>query len=182
MKKFVSIVLCVFWMGFIFYNSSNTALQSNKQSFGLLNRIKKTYHDINLKIRDGSLKIDKNVEIKNKNVQGTVENKNKQKELTKNQKFNLFLRKNAHGFEFFVLAILLANVFYSFKMKGKDAIIYILFICLLYAVTDEYHQLFVSGRNSSVKDVLIDFLGSIIGIVLYYGIFFRNRLHKNNAK
>ena len=43
--------------------------------------------------------------------------------------------------------------------------------CLLYASSDEFHQIFVSGRTASVKDVLIDTCGSIVGILSYYFIF-----------
>ena len=71
------------------------------------------------------------------------------------------IRKNAHAFEFLVLAILVANVLKIFGLTGKNALVYIMFICLLCAVLDEYHQLFVPGRASQVTDVLIDFAGSL---------------------
>ena len=37
---------------------------------------------------------------------------------------------------------------------------------LLYAMSDEYHQTFVMGRSGELRDVLIDSLGIITGIVL----------------
>ena len=42
-----------------------------------------------------------------------------------------------------------------------------LFVCVLYAISDEVHQLFVSGRGAQVKDVLIDSAGAIVGVGLY---------------
>ncbi|MFP5109854.1 VanZ family protein [Neobacillus sp. C211] len=40
-------------------------------------------------------------------------------------------------------------------------------ICVLFAVSDEFHQLFVAGRGAQVKDVFIDSAGAIVGIVIY---------------
>ena len=35
---------------------------------------------------------------------------------------------------------------------------------ILYACTDEIHQLFVPGRSGMIRDVFIDSIGGIIGI------------------
>ena len=42
--------------------------------------------------------------------------------------------------------------------------------CFIYACTDEFHQLFVMGRSCEIRDVLIDTLGSFVGILIYYKI------------
>jgi uncharacterized membrane protein len=42
---------------------------------------------------------------------------------------------------------------------------------MLYASTDEFHQLFVEGRGASVRDVMIDTLGAALGMLLF--IFLR---------
>jgi VanZ family protein len=39
--------------------------------------------------------------------------------------------------------------------------------CVLYAVSDEVHQLFVPGRGAQVTDVLIDNAGAFVGIGIY---------------
>lgn len=40
---------------------------------------------------------------------------------------------------------------------------------LLYALTDEFHQSFVAGRNASVFDVMVfDNLGAVFGLWLYF--------------
>ena len=37
---------------------------------------------------------------------------------------------------------------------------------MIYAISDEIHQLFVPGRAGQVRDVLIDSAGSFLGIIL----------------
>lgn len=39
-------------------------------------------------------------------------------------------------------------------------------ICLLYAISDEIHQIFVPGRSGEVRDVCIDFAGSALAILI----------------
>ena len=46
-------------------------------------------------------------------------------------------------------------------------VVYSLFGVLLCATLDEYFQSFV-GRTSSVSDILIDFCGGIIGIIIIH--------------
>ncbi len=53
------------------------------------------------------------------------------------------------------------------KDRGKNKII--LFSWLfgtLYAVTDEIHQLFIQGRSCEFRDVCIDSLGVLTGIIV----------------
>ena len=45
---------------------------------------------------------------------------------------------------------------------------YILFVVLLFAVSDEFHQLYVVGRNARVIDIVIDFVGGVIGTIVFY--------------
>ncbi|PGY12090.1 VanZ family protein [Bacillus sp. AFS031507] len=40
-------------------------------------------------------------------------------------------------------------------------------ICVLFAVSDEFHQLFVAGRGAQVKDVFNDSAGAMMGIVIF---------------
>ncbi|MEQ8199440.1 MAG: VanZ family protein, partial [Clostridiaceae bacterium] len=78
------------------------------------------------------------------------------------------VRKNAHAFEYFILAILTGASFFSHGIRGRRAVVYILVFCLFYAATDEFHQLFVSGRSAMFTDVVIDFSGAAMGTVLFY--------------
>jgi VanZ family protein len=43
-----------------------------------------------------------------------------------------------------------------------------LFVAVLYAVTDEWHQIFVPGRTASVGDIGLDALGAVLGLALWY--------------
>ena len=45
--------------------------------------------------------------------------------------------------------------------------------CLVIAVGDEFIQSFV-GRGSNVRDVLIDFSGGILAVVILQGIRYKN--------
>ena len=76
-----------------------------------------------------------------------------------------FIRKLAHATEFFSLAVLLFNAIYvTFKHKMTWA--FALCVAILYAISDEIHQLFVEGRACQLKDVLIDSSGAIVGILI----------------
>lgn len=77
-----------------------------------------------------------------------------------------FIRKAAHFSEFAALSFLLSNaVFATFNTKKAPVIAFPL--ACLYAVTDELHQLFSDGRACSVKDMLIDSSGALLGAILF---------------
>lgn len=83
-------------------------------------------------------------------------------------KYNHIVRKAAHFIVYLILGILVANAFEKSKRTfNKKIFLYSFFICVLYAATDEFHQLFVSGRGGQLKDVLIDSSGSFSGLIMY---------------
>ncbi|MFJ5768966.1 VanZ family protein [Psychrobacillus sp. NPDC093180] len=89
---------------------------------------------------------------------------------------NHFVRKNAHFFIYLVLGVLVIR---SLHLSGVDrykAGILALFICILYAISDELHQLVVPGRGAQMRDVLIDSAGAFVGIGIYVAILFRTRV------
>ncbi len=51
-------------------------------------------------------------------------------------------------------------------------------ICIIYATSDEIHQILVPGRACQIRDVLIDSIGSITGVYLYKLI--NTKILKNN--
>ncbi|HLQ82308.1 MAG TPA: VanZ family protein [Pseudogracilibacillus sp.] len=71
------------------------------------------------------------------------------------------IRKSIH---FFVYTILSVLVYLAYQ--GRRAVLFTLSVCLLYAITDEFHQLFIPGRSGEIRDVLIDFSGAVFGIIL----------------
>jgi VanZ family protein len=73
------------------------------------------------------------------------------------------LRKGAHMTEYAILGLLLL------RAMGRE--LPALALGIGYAITDEIHQHFVSGRHASPIDVLIDTIGLVIGIFLVHRLF-----------
>ena len=80
---------------------------------------------------------------------------------------SLIIRKIAHFTEYFILGLLVYNMIYNYNKKIHISII----ICILYAISDEIHQLFVPGRSCQFIDILIDSTASILGIYLLYLLY-----------
>jgi VanZ family protein len=77
-----------------------------------------------------------------------------------------FVRKTAHFAEYFALGALLSATIKSYHRSGREAVFTELFLLLLVPVIDEWIQLFRPGRGSSVADVLLDFAGGLVGMIL----------------
>ena len=77
-----------------------------------------------------------------------------------------WVRKMAHITEYFALAVTVAFPLYVYKIRG----IYLFFtgsiFCVIFALLDEYHQSFVAGRGPSLRDVGIDSIGIVIGLLV----------------
>lgn len=84
--------------------------------------------------------------------------------------FNNFIRKYAHFFSFMLLGILFVNALRKNGVREYRSIAFALIFCVLFAISDEIHQCFVSGRGAQVKDVLIDSAGASVGILGYSAI------------
>lgn len=84
---------------------------------------------------------------------------------------NHALRKSAHFFAYLLLGVLAINALRRSGMHGLRCVILALGICVLYAVTDEVHQLFIPGRGGQLQDVIIDSIGAGAGIGLWALIF-----------
>lgn len=81
------------------------------------------------------------------------------------RKINHYVRKMAHFTEYFLLAISVSFPLYVYGIRGFWLIFTAGFVCVGFASLDEFHQLYVSGRSGSRKDVMIDSLGSLTGII-----------------
>ncbi len=91
--------------------------------------------------------------------------------LKTNLSYDFVLRKIAHVTEYFILTFLLYRAFHgSFDLITFYLFTYPACLSLLYAMSDEFHQRFVAGRNGSVNDVLIDSIG-IVGFYVIVKIF-----------
>ena len=93
------------------------------------------------------------------------------------------IRKVAHATEFAILTIFTYVALSStnkisnqtsyaespVKLMRSDNemnIVFTLWFTILNAIFDEYHQLFVDGRDGSIKDVLIDLIGIVIVLII----------------
>ena len=142
-RKLFPWIVVILWMALIFYLSHQPASISNGLSKGITEKIVEVVEKATT---------DAEINIRN---------------------FNHILRKNAHFFAYLVLGILVANGLRSGGVGGYGAIGFAILICVLYAISDEIHQLFVPGRGGQVKDVLIDSAGAAVGILGYNGFIKR---------
>jgi len=73
--------------------------------------------------------------------------------------WDTILRKGAHVTEYAIFGLLLARAI------GRELPAFLLGVG--YAITDEIHQHFVTGRHSSPIDVAIDSTGVLIGVLVF---------------
>lgn len=135
-EKIITIILIIAWMTLVFYFSNQVSEDSSKLSGGITQAILNFFH-----LLDGS----------------TYEQQ---------LAIETAIRKLAH-YSIYTLGgilILLHVNLYNFKTNKKVIITWL--IGTAYAVTDEVHQLFIQGRSCEIKDICIDSLGVITGIII----------------
>ena len=82
---------------------------------------------------------------------------------------DLAVKKGGHVTGYAMLGV---SYFYALPIRLSTSYraLTALLMAVTFAVSDEFHQFFVEGRTSSLRDVLIDALGStlaLLGAVLY---------------
>jgi VanZ family protein len=102
------------------------------------------------------------------------------------QKAHKFIRKAAHFSEFGLLGFLSACLLLVISAVFRKLKLWLTLTApavftLLYAISDEVHQIF-SGRGPRVTDVLIDFSGAVCGILLVHGIAYLIACGKKGSK
>lgn len=70
-----------------------------------------------------------------------------------------------HFGAFFMFTFFLTLTLTNKKLDNKTILI-VLLLSLIYSLSDEFHQLFVPGRFADVKDVTIDFVGSLCSVLI----------------
>ena len=136
-KKKRYLLLAILWMMFIFYLSHQPADISSSQSGGVINLLS------NLPVIGGVIEYMMEIDIA-----------------------EFVIRKSAHMFAYFVLAILWFMSMYENKINLRNISTVSFVMTFLFACSDEYHQTFVNGRSGEFRDVLVDSTGAIIGLVL----------------
>lgn len=75
------------------------------------------------------------------------------------------IRKCAHFTIYLVLGTLVYRALNRDDSLQRKRVLVAFIICVLYAATDEFHQLYVPGRSGQFTDILIDSFGAFIGIM-----------------
>lgn len=95
--------------------------------------------------------------------------------------FQFIVRKGAHFTLYGILGIFSFFTYITYtSLSLKTRFCYSALTCLLYAFSDEIHQTFIPGRSGELRDVLIDFCGSILGIAFLTLITRKAKFTKQN--
>ena len=92
---------------------------------------------------------------------------------------NFIVRKCAHFLEYMILGFLIINLIKE-DLKLKYIVLIVISGVFLYACTDEFHQLFVSGRDGNLRDIFIDTSGGTVSALLFYleRLLIKNRINE----
>jgi len=80
------------------------------------------------------------------------------------------IRKCAHMTEYMIFTLSVVLALYVWNIKNKWLYIIAFAVSVIFASTDEFHQLFVPGRSGMVIDILIDSIGAAIGLLIVWGV------------
>ena len=138
-KTIAKVLLCVIWLGVIFYNGTRPAETSQKTSKEVI------------KVASSVMRVPAT---------------NVKKPGTKFIDVNYYVRKNAHFIQYFILSIFLCSAVRTFKLYKTSEIFLLLFLLLLFPVIDEFIQKLVPGRTSLIFDVVIDFSGGVLALII----------------
>ncbi|MBZ5200625.1 VanZ family protein [Planomicrobium chinense] len=126
------------WMGLIFSLSHQPASESGEMSSGITEIVMETVEQV-LPVAEADF-----------------------------DQFEHIVRKNAHFFIYLILGVLVIHALRESGVQSFRRICLAVGICVLYAMSDEFHQLFIAGRSGEVRDVMIDSSGAFVGIIFYW--------------
>ena len=150
-KSIILWILVIIWMVVIFSFSGDIAEESSSKSEKIV------YDVVNV-------------------IEKKKSNQEKEKIV---EKIHIPFRKFAHGFEYCILCILLLLALNNSNISNNKIYIIAFIICIIYSISDEIHQLFISGRSGEIRDVLIDTAGATIGLMIY--ILIEKRIKKKKS-
>lgn len=97
------------------------------------------------------------------------------------KRYDFLIRKMAHFLVFFTLGIF--SCWSAWAVLRKRYVLTSFVFCVLYACSDELHQCFSEGRGPAVRDICIDSVGALTGILLMsLVISFVSRIFKRRAE
>jgi len=135
-KKTITSILIFSWMILVFYFSHQASGKSSELSEGVTRAILNFFKLLNDKTLKDQLLI------------------------------QLFIRKLAHYLIYTLGGIIIFLHVNLYKVKLKEKVFISWIAGTVYAITDEIHQLFIPGRSGEIRDVSIDSLGTISGIII----------------
>lgn len=145
MRRRIFIILTIAWMIVIFAFSAKDANESEKASY----RVGLTIGHIFI---------------------ADFEEMSEEKQIEFARMVDHPIRKTAHGLEYTLLGFLIMGIIYSSSMRWYLQILIAWGATTLYASTDEFHQLFVAGRSGEIRDVCIDSIGALVGVIIGYAV------------
>ena len=80
-------------------------------------------------------------------------------------KIEPYVRKLAHFSEYGLGGVLFVSLFSTYTWTDRRKIATSILLGVWYAIMDEIHQVMVPGRSGALKDVYIDSLGIITGVI-----------------
>jgi hypothetical protein len=99
------------------------------------------------------------------------------------EQYQGLIRKSAHFCIFGILGMISFAAYDALKkIKAKAVLLFAFITCVLYAISDEIHQLFVPGRSCEFLDVMIDSAGALLGILAIYLIVKSVRSKKRSIR
>ncbi len=146
-KDKVLIILAIIWMGVIFMFSAQVSDESKSSSNKVTSAVVNTV-----------------ISIKKENI-----SEEKRQKIIEDKTF--IVRKTAHFTEYFILGLILILYLQTKEKLATKYIILAIIFCVLYATSDEIHQLFVDGRSCKIMDILIDTCGSSLAILGFTSIY-----------
>lgn len=135
-KRIIYLILVIIWMIVVFSFSNQNGTKSQGSSDIITNKI--------IEISDDYFALDI------KSSENTI---------------SFIVRKLAHFSIYFLGGILIYNFINTFLINKKYIIIFSIILGVVYACTDELHQLFIDGRSAQMMDVFIDSCGLALAII-----------------
>ena len=78
-----------------------------------------------------------------------------------------------HFVSYFLLAIL---IWWGIASHRWSVSILVVLLCVIYGLTDEYHQSFVPGRTPDIEDIRNDAIGAALAMIVVKLPFIRRRM------
>jgi len=80
---------------------------------------------------------------------------------------NDIIRQYAHVVVYIVLAIFVVNALRGSGMNVLMSCLLAFLISVIFACSDEIHQMFVPGRGVQLQDLIMDCIGVLLGLAIY---------------